>query len=101
MNDPISIKHIDEGIERISNDEKDQLKLRQAIETCVHPLLEIKSTMCNIYTGEIVAANMNVQSALRIREEMMSKFESFLPEIFSKICPKKPLQLERQKLSTK
>ena len=40
--------------------------------------------MCNIYTGEIAAANVNVQSALRIGEEMMTTFENSLPEVFFK-----------------
>ena len=48
-NDPVSIIHKEEGIKRISNDEEDRLKLRKAIETCVHPLLELESPMCNIY----------------------------------------------------
>ena len=39
--------------------------------------------MCNIYTGEIAAANVNVQSALRIGEEMMTKFESSLLEVIT------------------
>ena len=48
-NDPVSIIHKEEGIKKISNDEEDRLKFRRAIETCVHPLLELESPMCNIY----------------------------------------------------
>ena len=83
----VSVTHKQEGVNRINNDSKDRMKLQKAIETCVHPLKDLESPMCNIFSGEIAAVDVNVQSAFEKGKEMASKFQSILPDGFFKpIC---------------
>ena len=68
----ISVTHKQEGVSKISNDRKDQMKLKQTIETCVHPLKDLE--MCNIFSGEIAAADVNFQITSEKGKEIASNF---------------------------
>ena len=57
----------------IENDRKDRLNLQQSIETCVHPLIELESPMCNIYSGEIAASNAGHKISKSVSPDFFSK----------------------------
>ena len=79
------MKHKEEGKERINSDSEDQLKIKTALETCIHPL-DIDShadaeVLVNIYSGE-VSDSSNVHNAKEIGTEQWAQFEEGLPESF-------------------
>ena len=80
------MKHKEEGKGRINSDSEDRLKIRTAIDKCIHPL-DIDShasseILVNIYTGEESESSTNVHNALTIGKEQMTLFEKGLPESF-------------------
>ena len=79
------IKHKEEGQGRINSDSEDRLKIKTALEKCIHPL-DIDShadaeVLVNIYTGE-VSDSSNVHNAKEIGTEQWAQFEDGLPESF-------------------
>ena len=79
------IKHKEEGEGRINSDSEDRLKMKTALEKCIHPL-DIDShadaeVLVNIYTGE-VSDSLNVHNAKEIGIEQWAQFEEGLPESF-------------------
>ena len=88
--------HKQKGASRINNDRKDRMKLKQTIETCVHPLKDLESPMCNIFSGEIAAVDVNVQIAFEKGKEMASNFRGTLPDGFFKPLSKRSPLLEKQ-----
>ena len=93
----ISVTHKQESVSRINNDRKDRMKLKQTIETCVHPLKDLESPMCNIFSGEIAAADVNVQIAFEKGKEMASNFRSTLPDGFFKPLSKEITTIGKNK----
>ena len=80
------MKHKEEGKGRINSDSEDRLKIRTALDKCIHPL-DIDShasseILVNIYTGEESESSTNVHNALTIGKEQMTLFEKGLPESF-------------------
>ena len=86
-------KHNEEGYGRIKADQIDRKKLQDNLEKCIHPLQvdthKNWNTLVNIYTGEEVGEDVNVNKAVEIGQKQMKEFCSSLPQGF------------RERLSTK
>ena len=78
-------RHKEEGDGRIKSDNNDRVKIRKALEKCIHPLkvhTHASNTMVNIYTGEESDSSVNVNKARDIGEKQMTAFENDLPDAF-------------------
>ena len=77
--------HKEEGHARIASDENDRRKVREFLNTCIHPL-DINShnveSVCNIYTGETAPSDININKSVILGEKMMLEFQNKLPEGF-------------------
>ena len=80
------IKHKEEGPGRIKADQLDRNKLQNTLEKCIHPLAvethKNSSMLVNVYTGEKVGKDKNVNMAVEIGHKQMMEFCSGLPQGF-------------------
>ena len=79
-------KHKEEGDGRIKADQIDRKKLQNNLEKCIHSLQvdthKNWNTLVNIYTGEEVGEDVNVNKAVEIGQKQMKEFCSSLPQGF-------------------
>ena len=80
----VKIKHKEEYEGRIKLDADDRQRIKDALETCIHPLL-VDTHNCNklvnIYTGE-EDKEVNVNKAQQLGKDQMDHFEKNLPGAF-------------------
>ena len=66
-------------------------KLETFMKTCIHPL-DIEShnenSLCNIYTGSIESADVNVNIAFENGHSQLTSFKESLPESFTSATKK-------------
>ena len=78
-------KHKEEGDGRIKSDNNDRMKIRKALEKCIHPLqihTHASNTLVNIYSAEESDSSVNVNKARETGEKQMNTFENDLPDAF-------------------
>lgn len=77
-------QHKEELKGRITTDARDRESIRKKLELCVDPLDPTKhpETIINIASGQLAAESVNVDLAVELGSEAMSKFESSLPQGF-------------------
>ena len=96
-NSKVKSSHKEESDTRITNDLKDRIKLRDALQLCAHPFDPIESNgqnlLINIYTGEIAPEECNVQRSLEIGSKQLSNFVSRLPDGFYSTIQKKVITM--------
>ena len=80
-----NMKHKEEGLGRIKADQLDRKKLQNTLEKYIHPLAvethKNSSILVNIYTGEEVGEDVNVNKAFEIGHKQM-EFCFSLPQGF-------------------
>ena len=67
--------HKEEKEGRMKADLTDKIKLRNFLETCLHPLdnqNHPKDALCNIYTGQMADSKVNVNKAVEIGKKQMA-----------------------------
>ena len=77
--------HKEEKEGRMKADLTDKIKLRNFLETCLHPLDDQnhpKDAICNIYTGQMADSKVNVNKAFEIGKKQMASFQDSLPDGF-------------------
>ena len=95
----ISSVHKQESPSRIKSDRTDRIKLRNFLQTCIHPLdhnSHAPNKLINIYTGEISSCS-NVNKSLEIGQKQMSKFQESLPGGFHKPLKKLVVKMKCRK----
>ena len=95
-NSKVKSYHKEESNTRITNDLKDRIKLRDALQLCAHPFdpeSNRQNLLINIYTGEIAPEECNVQRSLEIGSKQLSDFVSHLPDGFYSTIQKKVITM--------
>ena len=83
--EPAKTTHKEESKGRIAADEIDRQKLREFINSCIHPLepgLHDSSVLFNIYSGETGGDKCNVNKSVEISIAQMKEFQQGLPNGF-------------------
>ena len=88
----VQLYHKEEAKARIREDTKDRIGLRRKLEVCMDPMKSEDhpdGSLVNIVSGKIAPASVNIDSAVKIGEEMLEEFEKSWPEGFYSTISKK------------
>lgn len=88
----VNLYHKEESKSRIRTDANDRDKLRESLDTCLHPLKphdHLPESIVNVTSGKIAPASVNVDNAVQIGETMLKNFEMTWPKGYYSAIPKK------------
>ena len=98
--DIVKTYHKEELKSRIAADEVDRIKLRNMLNTCVHPLAYADHNpeeLINIFSGQISSDKVNVPCAIEIGRNEMITFEESWPDSFHETISKKVVTMNDSK----
>ena len=102
--DIVKTYHKEELKSRIAADEVDRIKLRNMLNTCVHPLAYADHNpeeLINIFSGQISSDKVNVPRAIEIGRNEMITFDESWPDGFRETISKKVVTMNDSKKHVK
>ena len=97
------LKHKEELPGRIGSEDIDRIKIREKLESIIHPLEveESPENAINIYSGSISPRSVDIDKAIEIGKEQRKRFDCSLPGVFYESIKKEVTTMSITKKSIK